>query len=155
MIEIFNKGWVISVETSSKNKITFDTSNNDVYIDDLNVVHPWEFEKSGILLEVKEYNNIFFYSFTIDNKHLVIISSDTFDLKEEILSFFWDVDVLIITWSKNSAKIYENVEARIVVPYWDWKDTFLTTLGQRIEEVESYKVKWDFSLDSTEFVNLA
>lgn len=154
MIEISNKWWIISALTKTKSIITLDINSLDVKIDDLNVVHPWEYEKSGILLEVKEYNNILFYSFTIEWKHLLIITNDSFDLKEEILSFFWDVDVLIITGSKESAKIFENIEARVVVPYGDWKSTFLTTLGQHIEEVKFYKVKWDFSLDSTEFVNL-
>jgi molybdopterin biosynthesis enzyme len=41
-----------------------------------------------------------FYSFVIDTKHLVIVSNDEFELKEEILSFFGDVDVLIIVGSK-------------------------------------------------------
>ena len=154
MIEVFNRSWTISVETSSKNKITLDTDSLEVKIDDLNVVHPGEFEKSGILLEVKEYAETLFYSFTIDNKHLVIITNDQFELKEEILSFFWDVDVLIIKWSTEAAKIFENIEARLVIPYGDGKFTFLTTLGQHIEEVSSFKVKWEFSLDSTEFVNL-
>ena len=154
MIEVFNKSWVINLQTSSKNNITFDINSLEVKIDDLNVVHPGEFEKSGILLEVKEYNNILFYSFTVDSKHLVIISNDKFELKEEILSFFWDVDVLVIIWSKDSAKIFENIEARLVVPFWEGKSTFLTTLWQHIEEVDSYKIKWDFSIDSTEFVNL-
>jgi len=154
MIEINNKAGVISVVDSSKAQISLDINSLEVKIDDLNVVHAWEFEKSGILLEVKSYNNILFYSFTIDWKHLVIITDDKFELKEEILSFFWDVDVLIIKWSKESAKIFENIEARVVVPYWDWKSTFLTTLGQHIEEVSSFKVKWDFAIDSTEFVNL-
>jgi len=155
MIEISNNAGVISVETSAKNKITLDTSNLEVQIDNLNVVHAWEFEKSGILLEVKLYSGKLFYSFTIDSKHLVIITDDTFELKEEILSFFWDVDVLIIKWSKESAKIFENIEARVVVPYWEGQSSFLTTLWQHIEEVKSFKVKWDFSIDSTEFVNLA
>lgn len=154
MIELFNKSGVISVETNTKNKITFDTNSLEVKIDNLSVVYPGEYEKSGILSIVKEYNNILFYSFTVDAKHLVIITNDSFELKEEILSFFWDVDILIIVWTKESAKIFENIEARLVVPYWDGKSTFLTTLWQHIEEVESYKVKWEFSLDSTEFVNL-
>lgn len=155
MIELSNNKGVISVETNSKNKIIFDTNSLDVKIDDLDVVHPGEFEKSGILLVVKEYQNILFYSFTIDSKHLVIVTNDSFELKEEILSFFWDVDVLIIIWTKESAKIFENIEARVVVPYWEGKGAFLTTLWQHTEEVESYKVKWEFSLDSTDFVNLA
>jgi hypothetical protein len=66
MIEIFNNSGVVSVKTASKSTVTFDTNSLEVKIDDLNVVHPGEFEKSGILLEVKEYNKILFYSFTID-----------------------------------------------------------------------------------------
>ena len=154
MIEVFDKNWVISIETKAKNRITLDTVTFEVKIDDLNVVHPWEYEKSWILLEVKEYNNILFYSFTIEWNHLVIITNDKFDLKEEILSFFGDVDILVIIWSKDSAKIFENIEARLVIPFWEAKDIFLNTLWQHIEEVDSYKVKSDFSLDSTEFVNL-
>lgn len=153
-MEILNNNWIIEVISSSKNKILFNTENATVFIDDLMVDYPWEYEKAGILLEVKEYNNILFYSFTIDSKHLVIITNDSFDLKEEILSFFGDVDVLIIVWSKDSAKIFENIEARLVVPYWAWKQTFLTTLWQHPEIISSYKVKWELSDDNSEFVNL-
>jgi hypothetical protein len=88
MIEITNNAGIISVETSEKKKITLDTNNAEVKIDDLNVVHAGEFEKSGILLEVKSYAEKLFYSFTIDSKHLLIITDDSFELKEEILSFF-------------------------------------------------------------------
>ena len=154
MIELSNKSGIITVVDGSKSKIIFDTSSLKVSIDDLDVVHPWEFEKSGILLEVKEYNETLFYSFTIEGKHLLIITSDSFELKEKILTFFWDVDILIIVGSKESAKIFESIEARLVVPYGDGKSTFLTALWQHIEEVDSFKMKWEFSLDSTELVNL-
>ena len=154
MIELSNKSGIITVVDGSKSKIIFDTSSLKVSIDDLDVVHPWEFEKSGILLEVKEYNETLFYSFTVEGKHLLIITSDSFDIKEKILTFFWDVDILIIIGSKESAKIFESIEARLVVPYGDGKSTFLTSLWQHTEEVDSFKVKWEFSLDSTEFVNL-
>lgn len=153
-MEIFNNKWVIEIVSNSKNKIVFDTSTKLVMIDNLDVTYPWEFEKGGILLEVKEYSNILFYSFTIDSKHLVIISNDNFELKEEILSFFWDVDVLVIVWSRESAKIFESIEARVVVPYGESKQTFLTTLWQHSEEVPSYKIKWELSDDTSEFINL-
>lgn len=154
MIEITKKSEIISVSSSSKSKINLDTNSFEVMVDGLKVDFPGEYEKSWILLEVKEYNNNLFYSFTIDSNHLVIINNDNFELKEEILSFFWDVDILIIIWSKQSAKIFENIEARLVVPYWESKETFLSTLGQHPEEVTSYKLKWEFSLEDTEFVNL-
>jgi len=154
-MEIFNNKWIIEITSNSKSKISFDTNTKLVSIDWLDVSHPWEFEKAWILLEVKEYASILFYSFTIDSKHLVIISNDNFELKEEILSFFWDVDVLVIVWSRESAKIFENIEARVVVPYGELKQTFLTTLWQHSEEVPSYKIKWELSDDTSEFINLA
>lgn len=154
-MEIFNSKWLLSVVTKSKNKITLDTESYDVKINGLNVSYPWEYEKSWILLEVKEYCGQLFYSFTIDWNHLVIITNDNFELKEEILSFFGDVDILIIKWTKDSTKIYENIEAKLVIPFWEWKNIFLTNLWQHIEEIESYNIKWDYSIDSTEFINLA
>jgi hypothetical protein len=61
---------------------------------------------------------------------------------------------LIIRGSKESAKLFENIEAKLVVPYTESKDIFLNTLGQHIEEVASYKIKAELSIDVTEFVNL-
>jgi hypothetical protein len=154
MIEIAKKSSKITILDSSKKWITFDILSGEVHLDWYDVNYPGEYEKSAILLEVKEYSDILFYNFLIDGKHLVIVTNDSFELKEEILSFFWDVDILIITWSKDAAKVFENIEAKLVVPYWEWKDLFLTTLGQHTEEVDSYKVKAEFALDATEFVNL-
>ena len=154
MIEISKKSTKIVIQDSNKKGLIFDTSTWEVQLDGYDVNHPGEYEKSSILLEVKEYSEILFYNFLIDGKHLVIVTSDSFELKEEILSFFWDVDILVITGSKDAAKVFENIEAKLVVPYGDWKELFLTTLGQHTEEVDSYKVKAEFALDATEFVNL-
>ncbi|MDP2091040.1 MAG: hypothetical protein Q8K30_05590 [Candidatus Gracilibacteria bacterium] len=154
MIEIYNNNGFLTLETKSKNKVTLDTKDFEVKIDDLNVVYPGEYEKSGILLEVKKYADILFYSLTISGNHVLIITHDKFDLKEEIMSFFGDVDVLIIVGTKEAAKLFESIEARVVVPFGEEKSIFLNTLGQHIEEVDSYKLKSEFSIDSTEFVNL-
>jgi len=76
--------------------------------------HQWEYEKSWNLLEVKEYTELLFYKFLIDGKHMCIIYSDSFELKEEIVSFFGDVDILLIIWTKDAVKIFENIEAKVV-----------------------------------------
>jgi hypothetical protein len=91
----------------------------------------------------------------MDSKHLVIIANYNFELKEDILSFFWDVDILIIPWAKETVKIYESIEARVVIPYWPWKQAFLIELWQNIEEVNNYKIKWELLEDKSEFVNLS
>jgi len=46
MIEISNKAGVITALTKSKNGITLNINTKEVKIDDLNVVHPGEYEKS-------------------------------------------------------------------------------------------------------------
>jgi len=85
---------------------------------------------------------------------MCIVYSDSFELKEEIVSFFWDVDILIIIWTKDAVKIFENIEAKVVIPYWEGKDIFLNTVGQHSEAVKVFKVWADLDGDRTEFVNL-
>ena len=145
---------ILEIESDSKWIIYFDEETKEVKIWDLIVSYPWEYEKSGILLEVKEYSWELFYSFAVDSKHIFFVLTDNFELKEEIVSFFWDVDVLIIVWTKKSVNIFENIEARVVIPYGEGKDLFLQSLWQNISPVSNYKLKSDLSLENTEFVNL-
>lgn len=154
MIEIYNKNNVVNIKNSD-NKIVFvDILNKTVKIDDYLIDFPWEYEKSSILVEVMEYENILFYSLLIESKIILVIFEESFEMKEEIMSFFWDVDVLLIIGTKNSPKIVENIEARVVIPFWEWKDVFLNTLGQHKEEMESFKLKADLWIENTEFINL-
>jgi hypothetical protein len=154
MLNIKYKWSELIIIDQEKKEFSFNIENKNILLDGFDISYPWEYEKSWILVEVKEYKWELFYNFLIDKKRLVIITTDNFELKEEILTFFWDVDVLIILWTKEAAKIFESIEAKLVIPYGEWKDLFLHTLWQNIEEESSYKVKWEFSLDSTEFVNL-
>ena len=154
MLDIKYKNSDLIINDWEKKEISFNIVSKKVILDWFDISYSWEYEKSGILVEVKEYQEELYYNFLIDKKRLVIITKDNFELKEEILSFFGVVDVLVIIGTKESAKVFESIEAKMVIPYGESKDMFLHTLGQNVEEVKSYKVKWDFSLDSTEFVNL-
>ncbi len=133
--------------------IEVDTEKKNIKIDDYQIDFPGEYEKSWILIEVKEYNNQLFYNLKIDSKSLLVIFEETFEIKEEILSFFGDVDVLLIKWTKDSVKMTENIEARVVIPFGETKDIFLNTVGQHLEEVSIYKYKSDI-MDETIYVNL-
>ena len=155
MIEIQSNWENLIIKNSENKKIEFNYSNKEVKIDWFLIDFPWEYEKAWILLEVKEHENNFFYNFSIDWNALLLIPEDNFELKEEIVSFFGDVDVLLINWTKNSPKIIENVEARVVVPFWEWKDVCLNALWQHKEEVENIKLKSsDFENDETQIINL-
>lgn len=154
MIEIFNKDNLVNIKNSDNVVVTLNTQNKEVKIWDYVVDFPGEYEKSGILLEVKEYDNKFFYSFLIEWKVVFVLFYDDFEQKEEIMSFFWDIDILLIAWTKNSTKIIENIEARVVIPFGEWKDIFLNSISQHKEEIEVFKLKWEMWVENTEFVNL-
>lgn len=151
----FNNDWSnLIIRNSDKKEIVLNKDTLEVLLDGFDVTYPWEYEKSWILLEVKEYGEKLYYSFQNEWNHIVIINNDTFDLKEEILTFFWDIDILIITWSKEAAKVFENIEAKMVIPYGEGKDIFLNTLWQHKEEEEVFKLKIELDWDNTEFINL-
>ena len=154
MIEVSKKSNALLIQGSNKNTVVFDTVTKDVSIDDFSLSFPGEYEKSEILVETKEYAGALFYHLLLDGKHIVIVTLDTFELKEEILSFFGDVDILLILGTKDAVKAFESIEAKLVIPYGEGKDIFLNTLGQHTEAVESYKIKSDLPIDVTEFVNI-
>ncbi len=154
-MEIFYNDNNLVIKGNNKNSILFNINTDNLTIDGFDISYPWEYEKSWILLEVKEYKNTLFYKFLLDSKHVSIITSDNFEIKEEILSFFWDLDILIIIWTKEAVKIYETIEAKVVIPYWEWKDLFLNTLWQHIEEVSNYKPKSEIIWDVIQYINLS
>lgn len=154
MVEIFNKNEILQIKNSDNVIVSVDTKNKEVSISDYKIDFPGEYEKSWILLEVLEKNQKMFYSFLIEWNTVVVIFDDDFEMKEEIMSFFWDVDVLLIVWSKNSPKIVENIEARVVIPFWEWKDMFFHILSQHKEEIDTFKLKSEMWVENTEFINL-
>lgn len=154
MLEVSYNGDNLVIADSNKKNIEFNTTTLEMKLDGFDVTHPGEYEKSEILLEVKKYEDKLFYHYLVDRKHLVFVAYDEFKLEEEILTFFGDVDILVIHGSKNAAKVFENIEAKMVIPYGDEKTNFLTAAGQHSEPVKSHKIKGDFALDATEFVNL-
>lgn len=154
MLEIFNKNNIINIKNSDNVFVNINIDKKEVFIWEYFIDFPWEYEKSWILMEVLEYDNKMFYNFLVEWNTVVVIFDDNFDLKEEIMNFFWDVDVLLVVWTKNSPKIVENIETRVVIPFWEWKDVFLHSLSQHKEEIEVFKLKSDLWIENTEFINL-
>lgn len=63
MIEIFNEQNKFVIVDSSKKRIELNKETKEVTLDGFDVTYPWEYEKSGILLEVKEYEEKLFIIF--------------------------------------------------------------------------------------------
>jgi len=154
MIEIKKNGDNMLVLSSDKKEIVFNTEKNSIILDGFDVNFPWEYEKWGILLEVKTYKEILCYSFKVDKKNITVIPTDKFEITEEILKFLDNVEILIIKWSKDAAKTFENIEAKAVIPYWELKINFFQALWQNPEEIDTYKIKWELSGDNTEYINI-
>lgn len=153
MIDISLK-WEKIILTHEKKEIVFWFTTKEVWLDNLDVNFPWEYEKAEMLLEVKEFESELIYKFYVEGYNIVIVTKESFDTIENILSFFGDVDLLILPWTKNAIKLYENIEAKIVLPYGEGKDVFLNSLGQHKEEVQNFRIKWEILWDTTEFINL-
>lgn len=154
MLEI-NKNWEnIEIKNSDGVVINIDILKNTFHIWEYFVDFPGEYEKSGILLEVKEFEWKLFYNFSNEGKIIVVIFDDQFELKEEITNFFWDIDILLIVGSKTSAKLVEWIEAKMIIPFGEAKDIFLNTLGQHIEAVPNLKIRGEISWDNVEYISL-
>lgn len=154
MVEIFNTNTSIQIKNSDNVIISCDITTAQVSIWDYKIDFPGEYEKSWVLLEVLEYSEKLFYSFLVEWKVIVVLFYDDFEMKEEIMSFFWDVDILLVIGTKNAPKIVENIEARVVIPFGEGKDVFLNTLWQHKDEIDTFKLKWDLWIENTEFINL-
>lgn len=155
MLEIFNENTLLKVKNSDNKVIVVDTVNKKVSIDDFGIDYPWEYEKSWILSEVFEYEQKLFYSIHNEQKLIMVIFDEVNEIKEELLEFFGDVDVLLVAWTKNMQKLIENIETRVVIPFWEGKDVLLNTLWQHKEEISSFKLKQEMWEENTEYVNLA
>ncbi len=155
MLEIFNENTLLKVKNSDNKVIVVDTVNKKVSIDDFGIDYPGEYEKSWILSEVFEYEQKLFYAIHNEQKLIMVIFDEVNEIKEELLEFFGDVDVLLVAWTKNMQKLIENIETRVVIPFGEGKDVLLNTLWQHKEEISSFKLKQEMWEENTEYVNLA
>lgn len=141
----------LTIKTDSNVVVDFD--KKEISVDDYNINFPWEYEKSWVLVEVKEYGEKNFYSLKVWGHSVVVIFDEKFEIKEEILSFFGDVDVLIINGTKEAKSVSDNIEARVIIPFGEQKDIFINQLGKEIEPTNKYKYKNNVQ-DESVYVNL-
>jgi len=154
MIEITQTPETLTLK-HSHTLVTLEKNKNTVSIHDFSLDFPGEYEKSGVLATVDEFEDKLCYHLLVDGKHVALVLWDSFSLTENFLEFLGDIDILVIVGTKQSAKMIENIEAKMIVPFGEETEIFLNILGQHQEAVSSIKVKWELSGDTTEFVHLA
>lgn len=147
------KKWNAIVLSGEKKEIVFE--NWEIIVDSLKINFPGEYEKSWVMIHVIEKNDKLIYQLKFLDKNIWYISFDELEIDEEVSNFFWDIDILIMKWSKQSVKIFENLETKNIVPYGEQKDIFFSTLWQTIEPVVSQKIKEAIWENEVTFINLA
>lgn len=146
-----------NVLTITTDKKTVRFAPEGLEIDGLTIEMPGEYEKSGILLQTRLIGEILVHELQVERKVIGFIPAEILETSEELVAFFDELDILLISGSKSDIQIFENLEARMVVPYGEFRETFLNSVGQAsLEAVEKFKTKEsDFNGESTIFVKLA
>lgn len=118
---------------------------------------PGEYEKSGVLLQTRLIGENLVHELQVERKIIGYVPAEILEPTDALIAFFEDLDVLLISGSKSDIQIFEALEARVVIPYGEFRDGFLQSIGQAsLEAVDKYKSKeTDFSGESTVFVKLA
>lgn len=152
-MEISKENWNLKITTDEKVQIVFNKCS--INLDWMTIDFPGEYEKSGILVTVKEYSDCNIFDLKIEWKNVAFVDVEKIEKPNEVLDFFWDIDILLILGNKENAKLTEEIDAKMIVPYWDAKDIFLNSLGQNIEAQAKYKFKeTDFSWETSNYLNI-
>lgn len=142
------------VITSDKKEIIFQ-SPTSIVLDGMIIDFFGEYEKSGFMATFHEVEGKPLFTFRAEGKNIAYVPTDTLEITEKVVDFLGNIDILILPGDKNATKIFENLEARMVVPYGEETPLFLSSLGQNIEMVEKYKTKEsDFEGEATVFVRV-
>ncbi|MDD2891689.1 MAG: hypothetical protein PHQ95_01875 [Candidatus Gracilibacteria bacterium] len=142
------------VITSDKKEIIFEGPTS-IVLDGLIIDFFGEYEKSGFLATFHEVEGKNLFTLRVEGKNIAFVPTDTLEITENVVNFLGNIDILILPGDKNATKIFENIEARMVIPYGEETPLFLSSLGQNIEMVDKYKTKEsDFEGEATVFVRL-
>lgn len=142
------------VITSDKKEIIF-SSPTSIMLDGMTIDFFGEYEKSGFLATFHEVEGKPLFTLRAEGKNIAYVPTDALEITEKVVDFLGNIDILILPGDKNATKIFENLEARMVVPYGEESPIFLSSLGQNIEMVEKFKTKEsDFETEATVFVRV-
>lgn len=142
------------VITSDKKEIVFQDPSS-IILDGMVIDFFGEYEKSGFLATFHEVEGKPLFTLRVEGKNIAYVPTDTLEITEKVVDFLGNIDMLVLPGDKNATKIFENLEARMVVPYGEETPVFLSSLGQNIEMVEKFKTKEsDFESEATVFVRV-
>ena len=144
------------VLAANSDKVEIFFSEKGLSIAGYGIDFPGEYERSGVLVEVLEFQGALAFHLKSEGVTMAWLDHEKFEASKDLVDFLGDVDVLVVRGSKESAKAAEGIDARVVVPYGPGAQPFLAALGQNLEAAAKYKLKEaDLSADVTKYVSLA
>lgn len=151
-MEFLFKNGSISVSSDKKN-IIFE--NNTVVLDEFFIDCPGEYEKSGFLLYVRDFDGCFCVHFRAEGEWLGYMSCIPSSSEQKILDFFGQLDILIAPFSREQKSLLDQIEPRMLVAYGEKSGDLATMFGSEIAPSDSYKLKsQDINTDKTTIVPL-
>ena len=138
---------------SEKKVISLDPTH--ITLDNLVIDCPGEYEKSGILMYVRQHDGIMYAYFRVEGYWLGFISSVPQEIPADILDFFGQLDILVAPFAKSEQKFIEQIEPKMLVSFAESSSDLVQILGNELNTDGSYKLKaQDITSDKTSFVRL-
>ena len=141
--------------TSEKREILLES--DAVSVDGMRFDFTGEYERAGVGVEVRMVAGVFVATLHIERKNIAYIAAEIAEVPEDIVEFFGNIDILLLPSGRHITKLYEILEARIVIPFGESAHEALTALGQaNAEPMPRYRSKEsDFDADTTRFIYLS
>lgn len=76
-----------------------------------------EYEKSGFLMYVREFENVRYFSFRVEGYWVGFISDIPTQIPSDILDFLGQIDILVVPFSKSEQIFIEQIEPKIIISF--------------------------------------
>lgn len=138
---------------SHKKHIVLDSEN--VLLDEMKIDCAWEYEKSGFLLYVRKWEQEYIFHFRIEGYWIGYIPAHLTEIDSEKLSFLGQLDILLMPAGKDSQKVIEQIDPKMIITYGEKSGEVPALFGESYEPVQKYKLKsWDISAEKTTCITL-
>ena len=151
-MEFYKKNGTICIGSDKKE---IELGNNAVTVDGMVIDFPGEYEKSGILVFVREFNEKRYFIIQTESKQVAYVPHVENELHNELIEFFGKTSILVTIADKANTKLVEVLESLVIIPYGEGKDVFLSALGQSVEATDRFKMKELEIEGPTIYVNIA
>ncbi len=140
--------------TTDKKKIVLSADRAE--LDGLEIDCAGEYEKSGFLLYVREYEGYRYYHFRVEGYWLGYMPVLPEEMDGDSVDFFGQLDILIAPVGKKNQKPLNLLEPRLLIAYGEAACELPQTLGYSCEVSNSYRFRaGDLSDDKMALVVLA